>query len=114
MEDHFSEVIVKRMPRSTDALKKAMLIALTIEEMAGNILAYNDKKVTVDIRLLEKNHYWVLRIRDNGRAFKPTEWNRIHHSDDVGKNIGIRMISGMSERFEYISIMSMNNLLIYI
>lgn len=30
MEDRFSEVIVKRMPKSTDALKKAMLIAATI------------------------------------------------------------------------------------
>jgi hypothetical protein len=30
MEDHFSEVIVKRMPRGTDALKKAMLIAATV------------------------------------------------------------------------------------
>lgn len=94
--------------------RKAMLIALVIEEMGGNIFRFNEKKVTVDVRLLKKDDTWVLRIRDNGVAFDPTAWMKIHQTVDKEKNIGIRMIAGLADRFEYISIMSMNNLIIHI
>jgi len=39
---------------------------------------------------------------------------RIHQAEEKEKNIGIRMIAGLCSRFDYISIMSMNNLIIYI
>lgn len=94
--------------------KKAMLIALSVEEMGKNIFRYNESKITVDVRLLKKEETWVLRIRDNGQAFDPTEWMRIHQAEEKEKNIGIRMIAGLCSRFDYISIMSMNNLIIYI
>ncbi len=109
-----SEECQKYFMEKENDQKKGMLLALAVEEMGNNIFQYNQKNVVVDVRLLKRNQEWILRIRDNGKGFDPKKWVQIHQNDDKTKNIGIRMISGLCRQFEYISIMSMNNLIVHV
>lgn len=95
--------------------EKSYYVALCIEEMARNILdfGFNDqKKHSIDLRLVYKDEGLTIRIRDDCKAFDPKKWIEIHQPEDPMKNIGIRMVSEITEELNYINTMDTNNLII--
>ncbi|MDO4893462.1 MAG: hypothetical protein Q3989_09195, partial [Eubacteriales bacterium] len=65
-------------------------------------------------RVIRLENGWTLRMRDNCKRFDPTEWIKLHETDDKTKNIGIRMVCGMAKKVEYLSTMDLNNITITI
>ena len=97
--------------------RHAYLMALFVEELCENVIEYgfNDgKSHSIDFRVLNTDDGWVLRYRDNCRRFDPVEWLKLHEAEDRTKNMGIRLITGMSKDVKYISTMDLNNLTIYL
>ena len=83
-------------------------------ERQEQIIEILRQKHSIDIRVIKTDAGWTLRVRDNCRKFDPTEWIKLHDSDDKTKNIGIRMISGMAKDVQYLSTMDLNNITITI
>lgn len=88
-------------------------IALCIEEMGGNTVSHGFSKDTKDhhlnIRVQNKNGNWVLRFRDDCRAFDP-----VHYvpTEEKAECTGIRMILKMADEIRYTYSMNLNNLTI--
>lgn len=102
--------------RKSGDRKKAMLIALCVEELAGNVIRWGfkpGKKNVVDIRLTHQEQF-VLRIRDNCKPFDPKKWVEIQQSseDDAVSNFGLRMMVRLMQDMQYMSTLNLNNLLI--
>ena len=95
--------------------KQRLLIPLCIEEMAKNVVEHGiagKEGNSAEMRVLVKDGEWILRVRDNCRAFDPRQWIQIHHPDDPASNIGIRMVCGMAKDVQYVNAMQLNNLII--
>ena len=84
-------------------------IALCIEEMAGNVIRYgfqDGKSHHLSVRILDKKEYWVLRFRDDCRAFDP-----VHYVQSGNENaLGIRLVMALAEEAHYTYSMNLNNL----
>ena len=94
--------------------KEAMLMALSIEEMGGNIIRWgfkDDKSHSIDI-LMFKEETWSIRIRDDCKPFDPKKWLEIHRDDDQTANIGIRSICAIAKDVRYSRTLGLNYLLI--
>lgn len=95
--------------------QRTFLLALAVEEMAGNIIEYgfkDGKKHNMELRLVKKNNDYILRIRDDCKAFNPLKQLELTDKNDPFSNIGIRMISKMAKSFDYVNTMKINNLII--
>ena len=91
--------------------KTAMLSALAVEEMAGNIVQHgfsDGKKHAIDIRVLYTPENMVIRLRDDCRPFDPKERIGLIYPEDPVKNIGIRMIAGLCQDIRYQELFKMN------
>ena len=85
-------------------------IALCIEEMAANVIEHgfnrDEKPHHLSVRILRKPDHWVLRFRDDCRAFDP-----VSYVPGEGKQaIGIRLVLAMAEEAHYTYTMNLNNL----
>lgn len=97
--------------------KIATLTSLFVEELCNNIVEFGfaDKKPhSIDIRVMKLKDGWKIRFRDDCKLFDPTEWIKLHQSDDPASNIGIRMVCGMAKDVNYLSTMELNNLTIHL
>ena len=96
--------------------KTTYLAGLVMEEMAGNIVEHgfekDNKKHTVDVRVVHKNDDVILRIRDDCVPFDPAARLKLTKPDDPTSNIGIRMMFAMADDIKYQSILGMNVLTI--
>lgn len=95
--------------------KRGYYVSLCIEEMAGNIIRHgftDDKKHSIQLRLIYKDGELVLRIRDDCAPFDPKKWMEIHEPVDKTANIGIRLTYKIAGSVQYINTMKMNNLII--
>ena len=94
--------------------RNCALIALCIEEMAGNIVEHGftkDKKDhSIDLRLLFKEGKKIIRLRDNCVDFDPVNYVELHSSDDPTSHVGIRMVMKMVKEANYINSLGLNNL----
>ena len=92
--------------------RRSFLAGLCMEEMAGNIVTHgfskDQKKHSVDIRVIHIRDELILRIRDNCAAFNPTEYARIMEAGELGKNVGIRLVYGMASDVSYQNLLGMN------
>jgi len=92
--------------------REAMLVALFIEEMGGNIIRWgfgDGQKHSIDV-LVRKDESLTLRIRDDCAPFDPVEWLKIHQGEDKQKNIGIRMICSLAAEARYSRTLGLNYL----
>ena len=85
-------------------------VALCVEETAANIIDYgfsgDDKPHHLSVRLQHKDDRWVLRFRDDCRAFDP-----VHYEPKDGKpSLGLRMVRAMADKVSYTSSLNLNNL----
>lgn len=109
---------VARFCESKNADKKqCCLLSLFVEELGNNTAEYGfsqGKNHSLDIRVVHMEDGWILRMRDNCKAFDPTEWIKLHESSDPAANIGIRMVCGMAKSVNYLSTMNLNILTVRI
>ena len=123
-EDHVLEMKLQTLDEVTAAAEKAERfcleqgqdtrvgnhIALCIEEMAANVIEHGFKKDGkhhhLSVLILHKPNHWVLRFRDDCRAFDP-----VSYVPREGKQaIGIKLVLAMAEEAHYTYTMNLNNL----
>ncbi|MDO5390020.1 MAG: MATE family efflux transporter [Eubacteriales bacterium] len=86
-------------------------LSLCIEEMAGNIVqhGFKDKKQHfIDIKIIMAEKEIIFRMRDDGIAFNPLQFEA---ADDTDK-FGIAVVRKMAKEIEYKNAIGMNNLTI--
>ncbi|WP_408071817.1 MATE family efflux transporter [Butyrivibrio sp. JL13D10] len=96
--------------KGTDS-KKKLLLSLFVEELGNNVVTHgfsDSKTELLEIRLVHMDNDWILRLRDNCKAFDPTEWIKLHENDDPTSNIGIRMVCGMAKDVGYVNTLDLN------
>ena len=96
----------RKLPKRT-----AMLLALCVEEMCGNIIQHGfepNKENTIDVRLQCKEDRVTLRVRDDCKPFDPKKCYEIYKSKENFSNFGIKMVVGMTKEIRYVNLMNMN------
>ena len=91
----------------------AGIIGVVAEELAVNISRYGYKKLSpnyIDINLSKVDNKLILRVRDDGAPFDPTEYKS--DDKDVFLPTGIEMIRRISDRMTYARVLNMNNTVI--
>ena len=105
------------LERSVDG-KRAYYASLALEEMAGNVVAHgfnkDNKKHSVEVRVVRKDQDLILRLRDDCVAFNPEDRLQADVSGDPAKNIGIKMVYRLAKSANWQSIFGMNVLTIKI
>lgn len=94
---------------------KANIIGLAAEEIAVNISRYGYKTVKrnfIDINLSNAEGKLILRIRDDGVPFDPTQYKS--EEQDVFELGGINLIKKTASKLKYIRVLNMNNTIIEI
>ena len=95
--------------------RTAYILGLAAEEVAVNISRYGYDKVKkpyIDINLSHDGEQWILRIRDDGIPFDPTQYQ----SEEENKFLlgGINLIKGLAKKLTYVRVLNMNNTIIEI
>ncbi len=86
-------------------------LSLCIEEMAGNVIKHafkSGEKRWLDLTVIDKPSFVIVRIRDNGAAFNPLA----HLSENSKDKYGIKLINALADNFEYRRSIGLNNLII--
>ncbi len=92
---------------------KGNLVAVAAEEMAINIIRYGGRKENViDINLCLKDNQLILRTRDNGLPFDPTEYE--NESSDEYEIHGIELVKKLTPQIQYMRVLDFNNTVISI
>ena len=96
--------------------RRQYLMSLSVEEMAGNVIRHgfsaDDKKHSIDIRILKKGGDYLVRIRDDCFFFDPLERLRLFTPEDPVHHMGLRMIIHTAKDVRYTCILKLNNLII--
>ncbi len=96
--------------------KRAFFSGLCMEEIAGNIVTHgfskDSKKHSVDIRVIHKGNEIILRLRDNCKAFDPATREKVMEADDMGRNVGIRLVYRIAKDVSYQNLLGLNVLTI--
>ena len=96
--------------------RRTFLAGLCMEEMAGNVVTHGFSKDTkqhsADIRVAYKGDEIILRIRDNCRAFNPSEWIKVMEPGELGRNVGIQLVWQMASDVSYQNLLGLNVLTI--
>lgn len=108
-----SEQLVKCCEENRIPSEVGSIIGVTAEELSVNIARYGYKKSSpsyIDINLSKADDKLLLRIRDDGVPFNPTEYN----SDESDEFLltGIQMIRRISDDMSYTRVLNMNNTVI--
>lgn len=95
--------------------RNANIIGLAAEEITVNISRYgyshkNVKRNYVDINLSQIDGKLILRIRDDGVPFDPTQYKA--EDEELFKLGGIRLIKETATKLSYIRVLNMNNTVI--
>ena len=94
--------------------KRRLIAGLSIEELAGNVVTHgfskSSRKHSIDVRIVIKDDLLTIRIRDDCPAFDPKKYIAQFHSEDITKNIGIKMITSMANEIIYQNIAGINTL----
>ena len=88
-------------------------LSLCVEEMAANVVKHgfssDAREHHLYVRLMNKKGRWILRFRDNCRAFDPVSYVP---GEKAEKAIGIRLVLALADEIRYTYSMSLNNLVI--
>lgn len=95
--------------------KNANIIGLAVEEIAVNISRYgyehkNIRRSYIDINLSQADGRFILRIRDDGVPFDPTQY--APEEEGTFRLGGIGLIKQAATKFSYIRALNMNNTVI--
>lgn len=109
-----SEAVVNFCKSRNISGKNAFYSGLCVEEMARNILQHGftkEKNYYADVRVVAKDEL-TIRIQDNCREFDPRKRMDMMNPEDPEKNIGIRLVAGISKSIDYYNNAGINTLLI--
>jgi anti-sigma regulatory factor (Ser/Thr protein kinase) len=94
------------------SMRTRSVVGLCVEEMAGNVVSHGfargRRKHSIDIRVAHKAGDIILLIRDDCTAFNPSERARAMEPDDMGKNVGIRLVYGIARDVRYQNLLGLN------
>lgn len=87
--------------------------ALCLEELVCNTLQWgyqSGKNSGVDVRAVCRGGDLILRFRDTGRLFDPTQYIRQFRMapQDPARNVGLRIVSGTAAEMRYITLLDCN------
>ena len=91
--------------------KTCVHVFLFIEELGCNVVEYgfvDGEGKVLEIRIVHLEDGWILRLRDNCRAFDPVKWIKLNESDDPTVNMGIKLVCGMAKEVTYVSTLDLN------
>ena len=86
-------------------------VSLFIEELGCNVVEYgfaSDKGKLLEIRIVHFEDGWVLRLRDNCRAFDPVKWVKLHENSDPSVNMGTKLVCRMAKEITYVGTLDLN------
>lgn len=93
--------------------KNSNIIGIAAEEIAVNISRYGYKRMKrnyIDINLSMSDDRLILRIRDDGEPFDPTQYKP--EEEGLFRLGGINMIKNTATKLSYIRVLNMNNTII--
>lgn len=85
--------------------------SLCVEELAGNIVRHgfaDGKKHCIDIRVSWVKGDVMLSLKDDCRAFNPTEAAKLFDPEDKTHNLGLRIAAGTTKRMSYQNTFGLN------
>lgn len=96
--------------------KRRCLMSLTVEEMAGNVIAHgftkDKRRHSMEVRILKKGDEYIVRIRDDCVYFDPLKRLQLYSPEDPMHHVGLRMIIGLARETRYTCILKLNNLVV--
>lgn len=110
-----SEKIMTRAKEEHFEHRSLKVIALAVEEMAGNVIKYafeEGEKRWLDVLIIRKKDGFILRLRDNGKMFDPLKYLHEHEGDDHSEHMGIYLVNNLADDVQYTRAIGLNNLLI--
>lgn len=108
-----SKQIIRVCEKNGVPSETAAIIGVAMEELAVNISRYGYKKPSlsyIDINLSKAEDKLILRVRDDGVPFNPTEYSP--DEDDEFLITGIKMIRRVTDKLSYTRVLNMNNTVI--
>lgn len=93
--------------------EKSTVISVAAEELTANIARYGykgNKPSYIDIRLSKVEDKLILRVRDDGVSFNPTEYSS-EESNEFRLG-GIELIRSVADKMSYTRVLNMNNTVI--
>ena len=85
--------------------RRAVFSGLAMEEMAGNVFARgfagDHGHHRLEIRVTHKGEDIILRLRDNGVPFNPSEQVQMADPEDGVKNVGLRILMDSTKEMQY-------------
>ena len=96
--------------------RKAVLMGMFVEELAGNIIRYGKSRrrqeAAADFRLSISGGRITLSLRDYLQEFDPTAYYEAHHDEGPEKMPGIRMVTELAEEIRYYNAFNSNNIIV--
>ena len=108
-----SKQLIECCEREGIPSEKATIISVAAEELTSNIARYGykgNKPSFIDIRLSKVDNRLILRVRDDGVSFDPTEYSS-GESDEFSLG-GIELIRSVADKMTYNRVLNMNNTVI--
>lgn len=96
--------------------KTGVMIGLCIEEIAINTVTHgfvlDNRKNTIEVRLVFRDDCEIIRIRDNCAGFDPVHYHKLHLDDDPIAHMGIRTVVSFAKEAVYLNTFGLNNLML--
>ncbi len=105
-----SKLLITACERNHINTTHAMEIAIAAEEMVVNCIRYGGKKSHwIDLSLVHEEDNLLLRIRDNGIPFDPTEYSHEESQDILENCHGIDIVKKLATELSYVRSMDLNH-----
>ena len=92
--------------------RRAYYSALCLEEIAANIVKHgfraDNKSHAVDVRVVHKGEDVILRVKDDCVPFNPQERAELLDTQDMTRNIGLRMVMRIAKSVDYQNLLGLN------
>ena len=92
--------------------RRAYYSALCLEEIAANIVKHgfhaDNKSHAVDVRVVHKGEDVILRVKDDCAPFNPQERAELLDTQDMTRNIGLRMVMRIAKSMDYQNLLGLN------
>ncbi|MBO4653348.1 MAG: ATP-binding protein [Lachnospiraceae bacterium] len=114
---HTSEKIIEFCKKHNVNPNRTYCAGLCMEEMAGNVVKHgfsDQKKHSIDVRVVLKGDELRLRLRDDCKPFDPKERAELFTPEDITHNIGLRMVSRIAKSMNYQNMLGLNVLTILV
>ena len=106
-----SEELQRFAGESTHDEKSSAMLALACEEVMSNIIAYGYQRKHsaeyIDLALSQTEDRFLVRIRDDGIAFDPTEY--VAEDGEEFQFHGIEVVRKVATEFKYLRVLNTNN-----